>query len=145
MKGSIRYSNVASELAVRLLKAARAADHFLQENAKREAPHDDGAVTMLKRFLGEPGVHSLLREPDPPEWSPRALLVANWNRRGRWWWIHCEPTTRDLAVLSILAGHGRGWARKACENGRPTVLDAVRAEERAIGRHKRQLFRAVSG
>ncbi|HKY37129.1 MAG TPA: hypothetical protein VJN18_14390 [Polyangiaceae bacterium] len=34
----------------------------------------------------------------------RALLIAEFDRPAQWWW-HDRPSTRDLAVLSLLAGN----------------------------------------
>lgn len=144
LEASIRYSGEAREIAVRLLAAARDAERFLRDNEKRSEPFEDGCVRALKRLLDAPGFRLRMRDPDPHDWSPRPLLVAEWNRRGRWWWTDRMPTRRDLAILSLLAGHGRDWARERCKKDGPTVLDAVRAEERAIGMHVKRLFRSAT-
>jgi hypothetical protein len=46
-------------------------------------------------------------------------------------------TNREVALLSLLGGMGLDWATKACRRAKdsrgPTVMDLVRAEEKAIG------------
>lgn len=70
--------------------------------------------------------------------SPRARLVALFANAPTnvLWWKDRTPNVRDLAMISMLAGQWSEAARKAQREGhkatRPTVMDVVRAEERAV-------------
>jgi hypothetical protein len=56
-------------------------------------------------------------------------------------------TSRQIACFSLLAGNGVSWATKQCararqtgvRSDRPTVADAMRAEERAIGQMRKRV------
>jgi hypothetical protein len=141
VKRSIRVSDEARETAIRIVDALRNGDRFLAENALRADPYNDGNVDTIERVVHllkeTPSTAFTLEGPTPHHWTPRAILVANYWTRRDLWWNPAKPKRRDLAILSLLVGHGREWAK----GGRvATVMDAVRAEDNAIARHVKRLF-----
>lgn len=69
------------------------------------------------------------------EITPRRLLVeaVDVGRRG-------TLSNRELSLLSLLSGNGGDWAKRAVKGAqKPTVADAVRAEERAIANVRKRV------
>lgn len=68
--------------------------------------------------------------------SKRAAIAAEHGGPGHWWWTTRPAKSRDLAVLSLIAGNFPELDKPV---GQCLPLDVVRAEQRAIN-HARQRF-----
>jgi hypothetical protein len=71
-------------------------------------------------------------EDDEPLWHRRTALVLEYDQPQRGWWGARQPTVRELALLSLLAGEWPEWATRRLKAQSVTVLEVVAAEERAI-------------
>jgi hypothetical protein len=69
-----------------------------------------------------------------PVLVPRQRIAINYARRGaRWWWKREGPTSRDLAVLSLLAGNMPDLSARYDAS----PLEAIEQEERAMNEAKK--------
>ncbi|HTQ03039.1 MAG TPA: hypothetical protein VMI54_04255 [Polyangiaceae bacterium] len=109
--------------------------------AKKQAAKLLGLLTDLAKTpdaIPAPVVDSVRWLAEFPVFVPRQRLVVMYNRRGaRWWWGVTGPRSRDLAMLSILAGNIPDSSSKH----ETSPLEIIEQEERAINEAKRARFR----
>lgn len=131
-------SNDAVVLARKLRDVLTEIVEFVDDDQRRQKA--DPPAPFLRRFATDVAKPTLSRLDD--QWldrrkqEPRAILVANFAKGKLWWWGERSdehprenPSSRDLAVLSILAGNFPESASKANDL---TVSTVLAAEERAV-------------
>lgn len=136
---------IRNDLKVAMRAAApamRDARRYLQARLGQRTPARTQYVEDIKRVVDAfASAAARLPKDDERELNARRLLVVQVDTPNV-----SHLTNRELAVMSLLGGNGRDWVVAACQRGKrtrvrtlaPTVLDVVRAEEKAIALARRR-------
>jgi hypothetical protein len=143
LEDALRVPERALALRRRLQRVIREARAFLRAEGRRTPSIDEPCTCELEQAIAALlDVNPRLLDDAEPTVYARALLLVRYDRPGQWWWGREGPTSRDLAVLSVLAGNADDTCRELvaiAQGGRILhPVDVIRSEQRKLTRLRRR-------
>ncbi len=140
LRASLRLDPKAPAAYRKVIEGLRAAREFLIANPEAD---DEYAQAMRSLFADHGSASALSHSPGVDEPPPvRTAIVLTHDKPDRWWWTHRPPATRDLALLSLLAGQRSDAAKRFLHRPKASQ-NLFQAECRAIGETRKRIHIAT--